>query len=315
VLDDDGILRGIDKHSGHVDWQYRLGHLAAASPAVGDGHVYAVALTSLHGPNGRVAAFGAKRGHLIWARELPARAESSPLLHKGTLYFGSEDGTVYALNAKNGRTRWTYRAGGSVKGGPALSDGILYFGDYSGHAYAIRARDGKQVWSVGTNGTHFGFGSGRFYSTAAVAFGRVYMGNTDGRVYSFAAHSGKLAWATSTGAYVYGSPAVANVKGLGPTVYIGSYDGNFYAFDARSGAKRWSYSVGTKISGSATIVRNVVYFSDLQPGNDTFGLDVRTGKKVFGWPDGAFNPVVADRGAIYLAGYGNIYELLPKRKR
>lgn len=314
MLDDDGILRGIDKHSGKVAWERRLGHLAAASPAVGDGHVYAVALTSLHGPNGRVAAYGAKRGHLIWARDLPARAESSPLLHRGTLYFGSEDGTVYALNARNGRTRWTYHAGASVKGGPALSDGTLYFGDYSGHAYAIRARDGKQVWSVGTSGTHFGFGSGRFYSTAAVAFGRVYLGNTDGRVYSFAAHSGQLAWATSTGAYVYGSPAVANVHGLGPTVYIGSYDGNFYAFDARSGAKRWSYSVGNKISGSATIVRNVVYFSDLTA-NDTFGLDVRTGKKVFGWPDGAFNPVVADRRAIYLAGYANVYELLPKAEK
>ena len=96
------------------------------------------------------------------------------------------------------------------------------------------------------------------------------------------------------------------------TQHIGSSDGTFYAFDARSGARRWSYAVGNRISGSATIVANVVYFSDLGA-NDTFGLNVRTGKKVFGWPDGAFNPVVADRRAIYLAGYGNLYELLPGR--
>jgi outer membrane protein assembly factor BamB len=177
----------------------------------------------------------------------------------------------------------------------------------------VSAKSGRGVWSVGTSGTRFGFGSGRFYSTAAVAFGRVYLGNTDGRVYSFAASSGKLAWATGTGSYVYGSPAVAITPGLGPTVYLGSYDGSFYAFDARSGAVRWRYATGTKISGSATIVGNVVYFSNLQPANDTFGLNARTGKKVFGFPDGAFNPVVADRRAIYLAGYGNLYELLPKR--
>jgi outer membrane protein assembly factor BamB len=313
VLDDNGILRALAKTSGRVRWQQRVGRLAAATPAVGDGRVYAVALQGIAGAGGRVAAYRASDGRQVWSKALPSRAESSPLLKNGRVFFGSEDGTVYALNAKTGRTIWTYRASGAVKGGPALASGTLYFGDYGGKVHAVSAKSGREVWSVGTSGTRFGFGSGSFYSTAAVAFGRVYLGNTDGRVYSFAASSGKLAWATSTGAYVYGSPAVADTPGLGPTVYVGSYDTNFYAFDARSGAVRWKYSAGVKISGSATIVGNVVYFSDLQPGNDTFGLNVRTGKKVFSWPDGAFNPVVADRRAIYLAGYGNLYELLPKR--
>jgi len=313
VLDDNGVLHAIDKVSGHVRWERKAGGLAAATPAVGDGNVYAVALNGLGGSgSGRVASYRARDGHQWWAKRLPSRAESSPLLRHGVLYFGSEDGTVYALRARDGRTLWTYHASGAVKGGPAYAGGNLYFGDYGGKVHAVRASDGHEVWSVGTNGTRFGFGSGSFYSTPAVAFGRVYLGNTDGRVYSFAASSGKLAWATGTGAYVYASPAVAVTPGLGPTVYIGSYDGTFYAFDARSGAKRWGYSVGNRISGSATIVSNVVYFSDLGA-NDTFGLNIRTGKKVFGWPDGAFNPVVADRRAIYLAGYGNLYELLPKR--
>lgn len=311
MLDDDGIVTALDKATGHVRWTHKLGGLAAASPAVGDGNVYAVALNGLGGsPTGRVAAYGPRTGHVIWARDLPSRAESSPLLHNGTLYFGSEDGTVYALDAKNGRTRWKYQASGAVKGGPALANGILYFGDYSGHVHAVSAHDGHEIWSVGTNGARFGFGSGEFYSTPAVAFGRVYLGNTDGRVYSFAAHSGKLAWATGTGAYVYSSAAVANVRGLGPTVFIGSYDGNFYAFDAQSGAQRWSYAAGGKISGSPTIVGNVVYFSNLAA-KTTIGLDVRTGRKVFGWPDGAFNPAIADTHAVYLVGYANVYEMLP----
>jgi outer membrane protein assembly factor BamB len=312
VLDDNGVLRAIDKTSGHVRWQRQAGRLAAASPAVGDGRVYAVALRGLSGPNGRVAAYRASDGRQVWARALPSRAESSPLLHRGTLFFGSEDGTVYALSARDGHTVWTYRASGAVKGGPAFENGNLYFGDYGGKVHAVRARDGHEAWSVGTSGTRFGFGSGSFYSTPAVAYGRVYLGNTDGRVYSFAASSGKLAWATGTGAYVYASPAVATTPGLGPTVYIGSYDGSFYAFDARSGAVRWRYAAGAKISGSATIVANVVYFSNLGA-KTTVGLNVRTGRRAFFWPDGAFNPVIADRRAIYLAGYTNLYELLPGR--
>ncbi|HXE45767.1 MAG TPA: PQQ-binding-like beta-propeller repeat protein [Conexibacter sp.] len=311
VLDDNGVLTAFDKVSGHVRWQRKAGRLAAATPAVGDGNVYAVALNGLGGSgNGRVAAYRARDGHQLWAKALPSRAESSPLLRHGVLYFGSEDGTVYALRARDGRTLWTYHASGAVKGGPAYANGNLYFGDYGGKVHAVRASDGHEVWSVGTSGTRFGFGSGSFYSTPALAFGRVYLGNTDGRVYSFAQRDGKLAWATGTGAYVYASPAVADTPGLGPTVYIGSYDGSFYAFDARSGAVRWRFPAGAKISGSATIVGDVVYFSDLGARN-TIGLNVRTGRRAFFWPDGAFNPVVADRRAIYLDGYVNMYELLP----
>jgi len=311
VLDDNGVLTAFDKVSGHVRWQRKAGGLAAATPAVGDGNAYAVALNGLGGSgSGRVAAYRARDGHQWWAKQLPSRAESSPLLRHGVLYFGSEDGTVYALRASDGHTLWTYHASGAVKGGPAYANGILYFGDYGGKVHAVRASDGHEVWSVGTSGTRFGFGSGSFYSTPALAFGRVYLGNTDGRVYSFAQRDGTLAWATSTGAYVYASPAVADTPGLGPTVYIGSYDGTFYAFDARSGAVRWRFSVGARISGSATIVGDVVYFSDLGA-RDTIGLNVRNGHRVFFWPDGAFNPIVADRRAIYLDGYVNMYELLP----
>jgi outer membrane protein assembly factor BamB len=130
-------------------------------------------------------------------------------------------------------------------------------------------------------------------------------------VYSFAQRSGQLAWATSTGAYVYSSPAVAEIPGLGPTVYIGSYDGNFYAFDARSGAVRWRHSAGGRISGSPTIIGDVVYYSNLGS-KSTAGLNVRTGQKVFAFSDGAFNPAIADPGAIYMVGYGAIYQFLPK---
>jgi outer membrane protein assembly factor BamB len=139
------------------------------------------------------------------------------------------------------------------------------------------------------------------------------MGNTDGRVYSFAQRNGQLAWATSTGAYVYASPAVADTPGLGPTVYVGSYDGSLYAFDARSGSVRWTHNAGGKISGSPTIVGDVLYFSVLGS-KTTLGLNARSGRQVFFFGDGAFNPVVCDMGAIYLAGYTTLYQLLPGRR-
>ena len=319
LIDDDGSAKSIDNRNGHPFWQRKIGTLAAASPGLGVSQqlVYVPLLSvnqnaGQNPGNGRLDALSMRTGRVVWSRVIPAGTESSPMVWGNTVYFGDGSGAVYALNARTGATRWIFHAQGAVKGGPSYAGGNLYFGDYSGHAYALNARSGAVVWSVGTNGTHFGFGSGNFYSSPAIAFGRVYMGNTDGRVYSFALRTGQLAWATSTGAYVYASPAVADVPGFGPTVYLGSYDGNFYAFDARSGAIRWTHPSGGRISGSPTIVGNVVYYSDLGH-RATYGLDLRTGRKVFSFPDGAFNPVICDLGAIYMSGYSMLYQMLPQR--
>jgi outer membrane protein assembly factor BamB len=320
LTDDDGSSKAIDKRNGHKLWEHKVGKLAAASPALDarDGLMFVpiLSLTSStpgNVGNGALVALSMKTGRTVWSHLIRAGTESSPIAAGGSVYFGDQSGTVYSLRARDGHVNWTYHASGAVKGGPALVNGKLYFGDYAGRAYALRASDGHQIWAVATNGTRFGFGSGNFYSTPAVAYGRVYMGNTDGRVYSFAESTGELAWATGTGAYVYASPAIADTPGLGPTVYVGSYDGNFYAFDARSGAIRWSHRAGARISGSATIVGDVVYYSALGS-RTTTGLDARTGRVVFSFPDGAFNPVVADYHTIYLSGYSMLYQMLPRRR-
>ena len=137
-------------------------------------------------------ALSMKTGRIVWSHGVGAGTESSPLVHGNNVYFGDQAGTVYSLRIGDGHVNWTYHASAAVKGGPAFSDGNIYFGDYAGRAYALNAASGHQVWAVSTSGTQFGFGSGNFYSTPAVAFGRVYMGNTDSRVYSFAAHTGAV---------------------------------------------------------------------------------------------------------------------------
>lgn len=314
--DDDASAKALDKRTGHKLWEHKLGTLAAASPAIGIAqHIIYVPVLSLSGSspgNGALFALSMSNGHTVWERRIPAGTESSPIAVGGSVYFGDQSGDLYSLRGSDGHLNWIFHADAAVKGGPALVNGLLYFGDYSGRIYALNARTGHKVWADTTSGSEFGFASGNFYSTPAVAFGRVYIGNTDHRVYSFSAQTGQLAWATETGAYVYASPAVADVPGLGPTVFLGSYDENFYAFDARTGAVRWRYPSGGRISGSATIIGNVVYFSDLGT-HTTTGLDVTTGKPVFKFHDGAFNPVVADPKTVYLSGYSKLYQMLPGR--
>lgn len=300
-----GEAYAVSSRTGNVRWRKLIGRLAASSPSYSKGRVYFTTLS------GRIVALRARDGRMLWARDLPSRSESSPLAMDGRVYFGSEDGTVYALRAKDGRRVWTHRAAGAVKAALAYSDGKLYFGDYAGQVTALRISNGSVAWRAGTEGRSFGR-SGNFYSTPTVAFGRVYLGNTDSRVYSFSARTGELAWSKSTGAFVYAAPAIS--EDPKPSVYIGSYDGTFYALDARTGATRWTHSAGGRISGSATVIGDVVYFSNLGR-KSTTGLDVRDGEVVWTFGRGAFTPVVSDGERLYVTGYSSLYAFEERGER
>jgi outer membrane protein assembly factor BamB len=308
-LGDNGVLRAINKLTGHTFWQRSLGRLSASSPAVVGKVVYASVLSRDGGEGGRVFALDYASGSTIWSRDLPSPSESSPMVDDGMVFFGSQNGTVYALDAGDGSVVWTYHAGGAVKASPTLSGGALYFGDYSGHVQAVSERTGRRLWISGSEGALLG--SGTFYSTPAAFYGRIFLGNTDGRVYAYDAATGKLDWAVQTGAYVYASPAVTNAPGLGPTIYLGSYDGTFYALNARSGRIDWTFAAHGKISGSATIIGRTVYFADLGT-HRTYGLGISTGRVAFELHTGSFDPVISDGKDLFITGLEGLYAFAPR---
>jgi outer membrane protein assembly factor BamB len=306
-LSDGAVLTALDKRTGYVIWSLHLGRLSASSPAVTANTVYVTILYSGHPHSpGRIIALDSANGHVRWWHALPSGSESSPLIDRGRVFFGSQNGTVYALDDRTGARIWSYRAASAVKASPTLAEGVLYFGDYSGRLQAISEQTGRRLWVNKSEGALLG--SGNFYSTAAVVYGRVFLGNTDGRIYAYDASSGRLDWAVQTGDYVYASPAVTNAPGLGPTIYFGSYNGTFYALNARTGRVSWRYNAHGRISGSATIIGRIVYFSDLAS-HRTYGLGISTGRLIFQKPTGAFDPVVSDGVDVYLTGDTGLYAL------
>ena len=308
--DSNGWASALGSTNGKLIWHRRIGTVAAASPALDIRHgiVFFTLLSTTPGArepgNGAVVALSMKTGKVVWSHPLPSGSESSPLVHGLSVFLGDQGGTVYSFRTYDGHLNWAFHADGAVKGGVAFAHNTIYFGDYGGHVFAVNAANGGEIWSAA--------GGDTFYSTPAVAFGRVYIGSTSGAVYAFWATSGARAWTASTGAYVYASPAVADVPGLGPTVYIGSYDGHMYAYSADTGGVRWSHGGGGRIDGSATVVGNVVYYSSLGS-NTTTGLNWRTGRQVFSFPDGEFTPVITDGKVVFLIGYSTIYQMVPKR--
>ena len=312
-----GELYSVGAETGNVRWRRRIGGLSASAPAVAGGKVFAVVNRGGAGGiagagPGKVVSLDTRTGRVLWTRTLGSASESSPLVHAGRVWVGSQDGTVYCLLAKGGRIIWRYHAGAPVKAAPAYSQGRIFFGDYGGSVTALRARNGSVAWRAGTNGRAFGQ-AGSFYATPAVAFGRVYIGNTDGRVYSFAASSGRLAWAHSLGGYVYAAPAVADVPGMPPAVFVGSYSGRFAALDARSGNEIWSRPAGGTVSGAASVIGRVVYYSALSA-RRTYAVSAKTGHVLWSLGRGAFNPAISDGKRVYITGYSTVYAFTSRRQ-
>lgn len=301
-INNNGLAFAIDADTGKARWQHEVASLNASAPTYSRGRLFISNLEP-----GQVIALDAKTGRTLWQHSLPGRSESSPVVVGNKVIMGCECASLFALDFETGKTIWDTPLSGAIKAAPAFVDGVLYVGAYGGEVSAVKASNGALEWSSSGQGSGLG-ASGNFYGTPAAAFGRVFEGNTDGRMYSYERSSGNLAWSLSTGNYVYAGAVAADTPQSPPSVYFGSYDGNFYALDAHDGSQRWVEPAGGAVSGAGSMVGEVVYVANLAK-TRTVGFRASDGKRMFNFPDGAYNPVISDGQRIYLTGYKTIYAL------
>jgi outer membrane protein assembly factor BamB len=329
-----GRLWAIDAAKGKPRWHKDFGHCAAASPTIGKNVIYVAYMQPLpcnrypRTQRGFVVALLVRdkqgrniRGRVLW-RFRSGPVESSPLLVRNVLYFGSWDHHVYALdvrNRKRPRLLWKFKADDEVNSSPAYSNGLVYFGTNSGSVYAVTSWTGKLQWKAQSFAR---FGDREyFYATPTVAYGRVYIGNTDGTLFAFGARTGHLLWARRAGTYIYTSAAVWRKK-----VYVGTWDGKVSAFSAATGDTVWSINAVGAVHGAPTILNGILYYSTCPlcgkggtrytkrgpPG--TFGVDARNGRLLWRHWAGRYSPVVAGPDRLYLTGYTRIYGFEHRRK-
>ena len=116
-----------------------------------------------------------------WAVSIGGNSTSTPAVHNGVVFIGSDDGQLYALDAtNNGAIIWTSITGGAVYASPAVADGMVFVGSLDHTFYAFDEATGALVWSYYT-------GASRLISSPAVANGMVFVGNENGKVYAFSA--------------------------------------------------------------------------------------------------------------------------------
>jgi len=239
--------------------------------------------------------------HVKWTFPTGDRVVSSPVMHGGMLFFGSDDGCVYAVDAATGRERWRFRTGGPVSATPVVDGGHVFVGSYDGKFYALDEASGALMWKFATEGEKrfearglHGFLPRRqtyadpfdvYLSSPVVADGTVFFGSGDGHVYALAVADGQLRWTFDAGEVVHASPAV--VAGV---VYVGSWNSRFFALDARSGAERWHFQAGTDdlihnqvgFQSSPAVVDGTVYVGCRDA--NLYALDAATGREKWRYP-------------------------------
>ena len=238
---------------------------------------------------------------LKWSFPTGDRIVSSPVLHGGVLFFGSDDGNVYAVDAASGRERWRFRTGGPVVASPAVADGLVLVGSYDGRFYALDEASGAPLWKFTTEGERRFEARGLhgflprtqtyadpfdvFLSSPVVADGAVFFGSGDGKVYALGLADGKLRWRLDTGEVVHASPAFAD-----GTVYVGSWNSRLYAIDAKTGAERWRFQAGTDelihnqvgFQSSPAVAGGLVYVGCRDA--NLYAIDAATGQERWRFP-------------------------------
>jgi len=273
----DSTFYAIDARNGKEKWQY---HSDASIQSTATAYENLVIFES----GNRLLAL-TNRGKIKWQRNLYDGEminqidpwdyhHSSPYLHKGIIYIGTEQGILLGIEAKSGRQvlRCQTLTGQTIRTTPVVSDNLVFYGDWDGVLYANDISNGSLAWKFDTrtDGTYPWPNS--ILSSLVAQQGQLYFAGKSNRLYSLDALTGNKNWhySSPTDQWLIGGPVLA--EGV---IYLGSSDQHlFHAIDAQSGNLIWSTGLDGRIWGRALIQDGLVYIGS----NSLFTLEKTSGK-------------------------------------
>ena len=160
----DGRTIALDRHTGHLVWEYRSGWLSSSTPAVTDDTViFAVR-------PGRVMALHRQSGSLRWETPINSPIVASPIVMHGTVYIGAANKQLYALDAATGQQRWAFATQDWIVSAVAYAGDRVIVASQDSRLHVVGAETGRRrlVYETGM-GRHIGVGP-------AIAGERAYFG-------------------------------------------------------------------------------------------------------------------------------------------
>jgi outer membrane protein assembly factor BamB len=292
-----------------VAWASELYGAALDSPVVAYDATIGETLAYIGTENGYVVAVNLATGQILWGAWLGSAVRSTPLVHDGSLYVGT-DGTptLYKLNATTGSLECSAGSPMPIEGTPTIATppgGVttLYVGTNdaatSGPLLAMNAADCAYEWQFTGYAQTSGSWTGAAYAVDATGVPLVVFGTADpdSAVYALNAVTGKEVWRFQTlnpnkGTYDVGAGAVISPPGTNGfadgVAYVDNKDGIMYAIDLTTGKQIWSTNFNTlgKTHGEARSTAaldgtNLVFGYS----RGVFDLNAVTGKEIWNFVD------------------------------
>lgn len=148
-----------------------------------------------------------------------ANLNSTPVVWKNLLIFGTEQGGVMALDWAKPDIPWNYHPGGNgtFKSSPAIDNDLAVIGGRAKIVVALDPATGEEKWKFS--------GKAPTDSSPVIVGNRVFVGMADGRLYALDRLTGKELWQYQARGEFKGGPAVADGK-----LVIATDKGSVYCF-------------------------------------------------------------------------------------
>jgi eukaryotic-like serine/threonine-protein kinase len=206
------------------------------------------------GNDGKVYAFDAKTGTLLWANPFVTgnKIWATPVVRDDTLYIGSYDKSLYAINLADGTEKWHFPTQGAIMNTPVVQNGIVYFGSFDRYFYAVNADTGTLLWKSTTQAANW------FWANPVSGNNVIYAPNIDGNIYVFDMTSGNTINTINLDQSISSTPVI-----VGNKLIVASENGKslskLWAIDTNTYTSRMIIELKKLIYAPLSVNQNIIY--------------------------------------------------------
>lgn len=241
---------------------------------------FAEGVLYLAGARGRVSAYDAQSGELLWENDLETDLGGGVGLGEDRVTVGTREGQVIALARDTGREVWRAQVSSEVLAPPVAGGGYVIAQTVDGRVYALASEDGKRLWVYERSEPALSL---RGIATPVLLADAVLAGFASGRLVALALDDGAPLWDVPV-SQPSGRNEIERLVDLDAsalvfpdTIYAATYQGRLAALNPRTGSVLWSRNLST-YTGLASDGINLYVTDEL---GDVLAFDRKTGSVVW----------------------------------
>jgi outer membrane protein assembly factor BamB len=230
-----GDLVAVSLDDGTVQWRVPL--KAGATPATGDGLIFAAADSVIH-------ALDQTSGALLWQIDLQQVLAAPLHWDAGWLFASTQGGDLFAIDAQDGKIVWHNPLGFPLVAAPSPAGDLLFVALRDGRILGLSLETGAMVWSLPLS---------EEVSGLLALDDQLLVGTRANRLHSLSTSRGRVRWTQRAGADVAGIPAADDDR-----IYFVAMDNLVRALDRNSGSIEWTRAISSRPAGGPLLTGDVV---------------------------------------------------------